>query len=480
MTRHRISTVVLVVIAWLWVVVRAIPTQIGDRGIFVSVAERLASGDRLYVDVWDNKDPFFYLTLGAGRLVSPYLDVVIELGWILAAGLASVAIARRVGISTSMAVLVGLGMVPVIITGSEYLAGFTHLPATALCLAIVAALLSDRFVLVGFLTAALVMFKLIALPIAVVVVAVVLWRRRSLAPLVPAIAGFAVTWLAGLLLLLLRGELLAYLNSLVLNVEYSQSLQDRSNALPLAGLLGKVMTTAATATALASVTVLAVAWLARSTGAGQEPTSPRTTLWWMSLATVVTAFAVTAVTGLWPHHSQLLYLPAALCAILLAASFADLGRLTAASGVVLVGTALLLAGAPSPQLATDSALSAPTRLRALDDIAPWTADLRAAAPSGDYARVGLNDELGHALGLRDWSLACPKFHQYEYDPLSTFSAVTDCIPGAQWLLVDDSLAPQDGYPEWNAYVATVEDVLRADFTCQTRDWGRLCRNGAAS
>ena len=36
------------------------PQPNGDYGFFTAVAERLVAGDRLYVDIWDNKDPFVF------------------------------------------------------------------------------------------------------------------------------------------------------------------------------------------------------------------------------------------------------------------------------------------------------------------------------------------------------------------------------------------------------------------------------------
>src|SRR5690242_21618277 len=47
----------LVVIAWAVALPRLVPSTFGDHGTYASVAERLIAGDRLYVDVWDNKDP---------------------------------------------------------------------------------------------------------------------------------------------------------------------------------------------------------------------------------------------------------------------------------------------------------------------------------------------------------------------------------------------------------------------------------------
>ena len=51
--------------AALLVVVRGRPSLESDAGIFLSVAGRLLDGDRLYVDVLDNKDPLFYYSHAA-------------------------------------------------------------------------------------------------------------------------------------------------------------------------------------------------------------------------------------------------------------------------------------------------------------------------------------------------------------------------------------------------------------------------------
>src|SRR4029453_4429418 len=44
------------------VFMRGYPTTNSDTGIFLSVAGRLLDGDRLYRDVFDNKDPLFYFS----------------------------------------------------------------------------------------------------------------------------------------------------------------------------------------------------------------------------------------------------------------------------------------------------------------------------------------------------------------------------------------------------------------------------------
>ena len=78
--------VVAVVIAWAVALPRLVPSTFGDHGTYASVAERLIAGDRLYVDVWDNKDPLFYYALALGRLVSPLADVALEILWVVGRG----------------------------------------------------------------------------------------------------------------------------------------------------------------------------------------------------------------------------------------------------------------------------------------------------------------------------------------------------------------------------------------------------------
>ena len=104
-----IATVVVAVLAIGSVAaaaIRAMPNMGSpDRGVFVSTAERMVAGDRLYVDVWDNKDPVFYYLMAAGRLVSPLMDYVLEVGWLAVVAVATYALARRASGATLPAVL---------------------------------------------------------------------------------------------------------------------------------------------------------------------------------------------------------------------------------------------------------------------------------------------------------------------------------------------------------------------------------------
>ena len=208
------------VVVWALLLIRAVPGVLWDRGVFVSTAERLLAGDRLYAEVWDNKDPLFYYTLALGRTVSPLMDVVLEYGWLAAACAGVLLLARWLHCDTATSVLAGLIVAPVILTGAFYLPGHTHLPGTAVVLLALAATAHRRYVcaLLGIVF----FLKVLYIPLAVAMLAVVVIRRRSWRAAAFIAGGFAL--IAGLItaVLQIRGELGPYLNMLRANVTYTQ------------------------------------------------------------------------------------------------------------------------------------------------------------------------------------------------------------------------------------------------------------------
>ena len=56
-----------------------VPAHDFDRGIFVSVAERLLAGDTLYAGVWDNKGPLFYYLVAGERLAGSSGEILAEI-----------------------------------------------------------------------------------------------------------------------------------------------------------------------------------------------------------------------------------------------------------------------------------------------------------------------------------------------------------------------------------------------------------------
>ena len=461
----------LVAASWVLTIARAIPVRDGDRGIFASMAERLAAGDTLYVDAWDNKEPLFYLTLAAGRLVSPYMDVAIELAWLAASAVAIYAVLRTAAVGRPMSALVGLGMAPLILTGGDYTAGFSHLPGTAILLGTYALLVRGRPGLAGALLPVLAAFKVIMLPMALALFVVQFAIHRDRRELVRSLVGAGISAVVLALILIVRGEFTGYISLLISNVSYSQSSISDAYQLPIWKHIEPVMQGPAMATVAGIIAILALTWLLARDAARS--------LWWTTASTLVLAVLITAATGLWSHHAQIFFGPAALALALLVASFPAIQRPLASAIVLVLAAMVVLSGAPSLRTVVDTGLSASARWRDLARTATATQDLLAMAPAGStYARLGKNTDDSHAQGLRDYRLQCHQFVQYTYDLPSTLDLIPGCLPGVDYVIVDKGLVPQPGADLWNRFVARSEEALAAGFTCEQRDWGRLCRNQA--
>nr|NLI49996.1 hypothetical protein [Propionibacterium sp.] len=434
----------------------AIPSVREDHGIFASVAERLVAGDLLYSGVWDNKEPIFYYALALGRLVDPAFDLMVELVWIALAGWAVHAIVRWRGATQRAALLVGAGLTPLLLTGGVTVAGYSHLPGTAVTLAATACLLRGKPMAGGFLMASSLFVKILALPVAGLIGLTVLLVRRDL-------RGFW-RWCLGALLavvtfsavLAARGELLPWFVALYWNVAHTGTG---------GGVLSKLARTfmGPSTWSVPVVLTLLVVW---NTRFRREREGDRA-LGWGTLAGGIGGVVIVALTGLWTHHTQILLIGGAL-ALALAAPLQPTARSVAA---MLVATILL--GGVSLGKLQDAASSPWTRLNDLRTVQPLSAELATRDGVSSYARVGSNDDRGHALGLRNLSLACPAFQQYDFDPPEWLDGIAACLPTADAILVAPSVVHQAGEPDWNSYVDRVDAILRS-YRCEEYATGRLC------
>ena len=455
------------VATWIFTISRAVPLRNGDRGVFVSMAERLAAGDVLYEDVWDNKEPLFFWTLSLGRLVSPGMDVVIEVAWIAAASVAIFFAARSAGAQNLLAAAAGFLATPLILTGAVYHAGFSHLPATAVFLAIAALALSRQWLFAGGLVPVLALYKIITVPmgLAVLIAAlVVLGNKRAWLQTVLSALGISA---ALLLLLAARGELLGFLELVWSNIGYSQQPLADAYQVPIWSHLEPVMVHGA----VISIAATGLAILVVQTPRGSEFRVLKLITVWSLLAAV----GITALTGLWEHHAQLFYGPAALAGVLVAGALQKLSLswVTGLSAIFLTG--IVLSGGLSARETIDSGLSAPTRWADLFRVSQAAEDVRQLDSNLTYMRLGSNTGDSHAYGLRDYDFACYQFVQYYYDLPETLDYIPTCLPTADIVIVDNSLRERPGADRWNDYVSESRSVLAQSFDCVPRDYGELCR-----
>ena len=449
---------------------RIAPDHIGDRGIFVSVAERLLAGDKLYSGVWDNKDPLFYYLVAAQRTLGWYAEIAAEALLILIAIAAVYFIALKLTPRWTAAAISAVGA-PITLMGTSYYPGLTELPGITLVFVVLAAAAYRWTFAAGVCLALLGFSKLIFAPVAAAGLAGILIAAEDRSAFIRQIAAGAVISVAAIVaVLIIRGELLPFVETIKLNIAYSQGDLIGGNKgigsifrhLQLAGGRG----TYDKLLALALMNVLVALSLLQ-----EDSDRDRRAISIAAFFTSVVALVVLSMTGVQFHHAQILCIPT-IIALLGLSSLLD--RAAQRSGVLalatIILTGLLMGGHPlfPPQYA------AYTKSRLLESftiherVSPETKSIGSLATPGAYARIGQNDDEGHAIGLRDWKLACPRFHQYPFLPEAILNVVLDCASRSPTLLVSASFKAEPGAsPQWLNFVAKGEELISRHYSCRS-------------
>ena len=476
---------------------RLVPDTRSDRGIYISMAERLLAGDILYKEVYDNKDPLFYYLVAAQRLASPFGEYLFELAMVVLSAISVLLIARTQRTSERAAVIAAC-VTPLVVTGTFWSPGLTHLPATALSLLAAALFLCNRPFPAGVTTGIVLFTKAIVAPLPIVFCLTVAafdgntltrWPRVMRAAL-----GFLLVVSIVVVVLIWRHELTEYLATQVNNVQHAQGILVDGPRFPASLIthLDSMFLHGARQAAIALATIIvAVAMLATSR---QETVDrQRRAFAYAIVAVLVLSVLVLGLTGIWDHHLQILYFANSLLLVPLAAWVSERCRSTLVAAGAMTLCAVLLSGTLDPRTYLGNPLDFGRKLATLRTLSPETVALLGATGRVPvaYARIGQNDDRGHAFGLAGYRLACPEFHQYASLPPDRLRWTLDCAAGTPYLIVAESVRPWpaevDWLPAhanralmkktWDAYVEDVEAVLARDYACRTIEGSaaRICR-----
>jgi hypothetical protein len=472
-----IAVVSTLAAAVLLAALRVTPQVWGDPGVWLSVAARLLDGDRLYVDVFDNKDPFFFYSYAfALRVAGVRGPFALEVVW-LALGTAALAMALRALRVGTLATVTGAAVFPLALTASWYLPGGTIVPAIAIAPMALWLWIRGPVMAAGALVVVAMLFKLnLGLVVAAPLVALLLLegtgvsrRRRA----IDGMCGVLIAVVVTTLLLAARGELHPYLDTIAYNVHYSDAgvggggIRAHVDVVRVffagAGkwqLPGAVLATA-------SLLVVSVAgW--RRLGAGFRRVST------VAVASLVAALATLAMTAIFTVQLQLLAYPVALACATFVVAFAGVWK---PLGIIAATVCVGLAARASLGQLDLSTLSASTWTSAPVST-PGTA-LEATRsrffPTSrrvTYAVFGRNTEDGHAAYVaRSMDLRCRYFHQYPFYRDGQLQETIDCARRerpALILVTTSFYDPMPGHPAWQAFVAETRAMLRLRYELVTR------------
>jgi hypothetical protein len=187
---------------------------------------------------------------------------------------------------------------------------------------------------------------------------------------------------------------------------------------------------------------------------------------------LASSLLVLSCTGLWPYHKQILYIPLifAIVAVAPLIEMAAKGARASTLGLVCL-TSYLVAGSPDPR---EHPRSLHASFAQLSWVSPESQRLLSLGNSGTYARFGWGDD-GHAIGLRHWYLACPRFHQRPFDPEAVLNEVLECASTSPTLLISDNFSPRNDFPFSKDFVDGVEHLLNKSYSCDAGSGLRVCK-----
>jgi hypothetical protein len=475
--------VVLAVPVWYAVAVQAVMSREADGGIFLSTAAGLDRGLDLYSGVWDNKDPLFFAAMALAMKASATAPLVMDWLWIPLGALGGWLIARRV-MAADRALLVGLVAIPLVLIAPFYSPGLTSTPGTALVLLVLGLAMARRGVPAGIVLGLLAFTKLIAWPIGLVCLLALVLVPSTRRTLVRALVAMAATLGVTVALLAVLGWLGPYVDAVGRNRTYASDvivyfgyadspMGHLSRMLDEWRLNGFPTLPAAIAIVVVGLAA-AIVWLARP----RWRTPERGLLAAWLLVSIVGTAGVLALTFVWEHHTQAMFLPAALAVIAFAALLPERWPYPAWL-VLLVAGLWLVSGTGSPGDAWNRVHKAadgfPAALAQAAEV-PTDAHLLDSVPLKDFtfARLGTNDERGFLTAVRpDATLACPQFHLYDFSPPADFAAMLECIRHVDVIVETDNF---DVFAKGGRAASAIPilEYVTSSFDCLRVDDRQVC------
>ena len=480
LTGWSLITLVLAIPVWVVIVRSAVLSRVVDGGIFLSVSAGIADGLRLYEQIWDNKDPFFFAVMALPMAVAPSLAFFLDIVWIALGGLGAGLIARST-MSADRALFVGLVAAPVLLIGPSYVPGWTNTPGTTTAL-LALGLVARRMPVGGGIVAGLLAFiKLPVWPVVAASIALLMFfparRQEARRALVAMFATMGIS----VLVLALLGWLQGSIDALGRNRQYAVDVAAYFGFQPsIVGRLARVLEDWPGALmwsavlALVLTVLVAALWFA----------VPRLRSVDRSIVAIWALIAWLGILGMlgfsyvWPHHIQALALPVIFSLILIAGVIPQRWPFPVFVITTLAGSALM-SGWGSVSAAQDAWVqrSADFGVKVAQiNEEPLDARLLASVPLNDFtfARLGSNDDRGFLASVRpDAQLACPQFHLYDFSPPEAFADALQCVQDVDVVLLTDAFTVFGGSSR-APYAQPLLDYVDSNFSCLRIDDRQVC------
>ena len=428
-----------------------------DRGIFESVAYRVIAGDKLYTQVWDNKDPIFYYLNALVLSINPIFDLHLELILFLGISIVLYKINENITKSKLANIAFSFFVSPLLIINFGYSAGYTHLPGILIIFLILYSLLKNKVLIVAFLLALILFTKILFFPMALVMI--FLKYKKSYVNFFKIFKYFLIFLLLFNLLFIIRGDFFGYYKSLYLNYKYASANRELLTGFQDIFMFKNLI-----------VILLILIFISKIKN---NKNYIKFYLYQVTLGTLIFGIIILILTGKFNHHIQILT-----PSIVLAFSIFSLAQLkNKFLTYAIIFTLFTVLFWQNNLINFQKNWNYIKWVYANDiNVSPEANLLLKQSQIGDYARLGQNDDNAHAKNLTKWRLICPRFHQYPFENIHILKGSLDCIKKADYLIISPTFKTYAGLVEWNKFVTMGNEIVSQRFRCEFDSSTRICRN----
>jgi len=200
-------------------------SQDEDMGWFTSISSFVANGYKLYSEIYDIKDPFFFYSAAVSLKVfgrsGPFL---IDLILIFFSAPIAYAVAKSFGLTRNAAVISSLTYL-LVLTGNNYQAFRSQIFAITLILVCTLLIQNLNYFTSGFIAFGIIAFKMPLFIFFIGLIPLLISMKLNFKNWTRMFFGLLTSFLSFLLILAIRGELAGYSQMVKDNIIYSRDYQ---------------------------------------------------------------------------------------------------------------------------------------------------------------------------------------------------------------------------------------------------------------
>lgn len=401
-------------------------SQAEDMGQFLSQTAALVRGHHLYRDIWEVKDPLFFVIATLSTFVfgrgGPYIADALAVA--LSAPVSYLAL-KSMNINKQFSAIGAI-----IFVGSLSGAYFQSFRTGTIC--IVVLLLSmismnkGKLFLTGVFFAIVVLLKMPYVPFLVCPLVMGAGSFRSKRNSYRITFGFLLTLIFVFGLMQLRGELFPYFEMVKSNFKYRETYPSIVGFRP--GLAGYIDTVNGNGSSFSLLLATAAgSWLFIKR---KNPYNSRFFIGMLSLQMAVLFVILTS--AMWVHHLQILCLFGFATYAIVVSSATDTFLKSGTKALVaflLVITSISITGFNipfKPQLEFSEVID--PKWTVPPEILYINKNVRFLKAELEFARLGPNDDFGLFTFLpNNWKLVCPEFAQYGHEDADWIADIANCL-----------------------------------------------------